>query len=154
MSWSHNHQFIFWLRVVASFVEMIGSKKRKHEKEEESESLSPEGRSLKVICFIYILSWRTLLWSVSLSIYICVHPSVFLDIVSYNFPCLEKNWPRSIKILISRSKLVNSCHFQNILLQKNFKLEKKNNDIAMKSTVDKFWPQLFSYLNILKVNKD
>lgn len=40
---------------MASFVEMIGSKKRKHEKEEESKSLSPEGRSLKVIYFLYIL---------------------------------------------------------------------------------------------------
>lgn len=39
---------MFEFRVMASFVEMIGSKKRKHEKEEESESLSPEGRSLKV----------------------------------------------------------------------------------------------------------
>lgn len=56
-----NHKFIFWLRVMASFVEMIGSKKRKHEKEEESESLSPEERSLKVICFLYILFGGTLL---------------------------------------------------------------------------------------------
>lgn len=97
---------------MASFVEMIGSKKRKHEKEEESKSLSPEGRSLKVIYFLYILFGGTPLWSVSLSIYICVHPLVSLDKVSSNFPCLEKIGPRSIKILISRSKFVNSCHFR------------------------------------------
>lgn len=41
---------------MASYVEMIGSKKRKHEKEEKSESLPQEGKSLKVLRFINILS--------------------------------------------------------------------------------------------------
>lgn len=41
---------------MASYVEMIGSKKRKHEKEEESESLPQGGKSLKVLCFIHISS--------------------------------------------------------------------------------------------------
>lgn len=41
---------------MASYVEMIGSKKRKHEKEEESESFPQGGKSLKVLGFIHILS--------------------------------------------------------------------------------------------------